>query len=98
VRYYVNQNAFKKEIIDALINFLGRFKNDEVLYGKTKVFFKDFAYILLVNKYNSYVEDLKFKVRKIIRLMVKNVYLNKKKRKFNAIYKIKSYLMPIIYY
>lgn len=55
VRHYFNEPAFPKEIMKALRDFLPRFDQDEFIFGKTMVFFRDFAYTALVKKYHEYL-------------------------------------------
>lgn len=55
VRHYFAQPAFPKEVSAALRAFLPRFDHEELLFGKSMVFFRDFAFTALVKKYQAYV-------------------------------------------
>lgn len=55
VRHYFTEPAFPKEIMKALQDFLPRFDQDEFIFGKNMVFFRDFAYTALVKKYQQYL-------------------------------------------
>lgn len=92
VRHYFTQPAFPKEIIKALKDFLPRFDQDEFIFGKNMVFFRDFAYTTLVKKYQQYIEEINAKCRKIQGLFLKNRYLSKLNRKKKTISLIKSYI------
>jgi hypothetical protein len=75
----------------ALLNFLPRFDQDEFIFGKTMVFFRDFAYTALVKKYGLYLEDLHEKCRKIQGCLLKFRYMNRRDKKKRTIKLIRSY-------
>ena len=58
--------------------FLPSLDEAEILYGKDKMFFKDYAYSLLVKKYIKYVSHLMIKCHKVTSLFIRNCYVNKR--------------------
>lgn len=96
VRFYFREPAFPKEIMKALEQFLPRFDQEEILYGKNMVFFRDYAYTALVKKYHQYLLDINNKCRKIQGCLLKNRYQNKLRKKKEIIKKIQNYMKSIL--
>lgn len=46
----------QEEVKECLRAFLPKFGEEHILYGATKVFFKDTAYTVLMKKYNDYLK------------------------------------------
>lgn len=55
------------------------------------VFFRDFAYSVLVKKYHTYLESLNDKCRKIQGCLLKFKYMNKLRRKKKTIRLLQGY-------
>ena len=67
VRFYYTLQAFPKEIAQSLKQFLPRFNEEEMLFGKTKVLFRDYAYAALLKKYRFYLENMNKNCSKVQR-------------------------------
>ena len=96
VRRQFHIPAFSNEIKEALAEFLPRFGEEEFLYGKNKIFFKDEAYGVLLKKYIKYVEYLNHECHLITSLFVRHHYVKKKQKKKERINKINRYIMSFL--
>ena len=52
-----------------------------MLFGKTKIFFRDFAYTILLKKYAKFYEYINLQAHRLTSLFIKNSYVNKRDRK-----------------
>lgn len=75
--------ATPKEITESIKKFLPKFGEEEILYGTTRVFFKDYAFSVLLRKYGLQLVVLNSYAHRVTSLFVKNNYQQKKQRKDN---------------
>ena len=65
--------------------------DEEILFGNTKVFFRDFAYSALLKKYSKYYEYINLQAHKLTNIFVKNAYVKKRDRKIKNRNVIRNY-------
>lgn len=81
VRDHFMEAAFSTEIKKNLFAFLNNFSEAEMIFGTNKVFFRDFAYSVLVRKYAHHMAYLNEMAHRLTNLFVHNLYRKKKLRK-----------------
>ncbi len=67
-----------------------------MLFGKTKIFFKDYAYSTLVKKYSLYMKSMDGNACKIQRAIISFNFQRKLRKTKMASLKIKKYLAQMI--
>lgn len=66
------------------------------MYGKNKIFFKDYAYNILVKKYNTYLQNLHIQAHKIQKVWFAYKHYKKNRLRCQSIKKINHYLSVMI--
>lgn len=74
----VVESATNKEIVQAVKKFLPKFGDQEFLFGSSKIFWKDYAFSVLLQKYAFYMLMLNQNAHKLTNLFVRVNYLRKK--------------------
>lgn len=75
--------ANPKQIMESVKTFIPKFGEEEILYGTTKIFFKDYAFSVFLRKYGLHLLILNLKAHIITSFFVKIAYKSKKLRKDN---------------
>jgi DNA helicase HerA-like ATPase len=96
VRFHYSLEAFPKEITQSLQSFLPRYNQEDMLFGSSKVFFKDYAFTALNKKYNLFLQDLNRKCTLIQKNIIAFVFARKRKRYRIGSTTIKKYLQGML--
>ncbi len=73
--------ATNQQVVQSIRKFLPKYSQEEILFGKTKIFWKDYAFGVMLQKYAFYLLMLNSSAHKITNLFVKINYTRKKQRK-----------------
>lgn len=88
--------ATDKEIIASVKALLPKFGEEELLFGISKIFFREYAFNVLMKKYSKYLETLNHRAHQITSLFVKLNYMKKKQRKLGHKKTVKKYLQSYL--